>query len=76
MEFILYKFKVIVNFFLIVLITGFAGSVIETHNLFETCGRTSPLVKNYIYGGKSTMIEQWPWQVFCYFYFKKSQNYS
>lgn len=63
MEFILYKFKAFFKFLLIVLITGNGGNFIETHNLFETCGRTSPLVKNYIYGGKPTMIEQWPWQV-------------
>jgi hypothetical protein len=66
MEFILYKFKAFVKFILIVLITGNGANLIENHNSFETCGRTSPLVKNYIYGGKSTMIEQWPWQVFYY----------
>jgi hypothetical protein len=27
------------------------------------CGIIKPKLKSYIYGGKSTMIEQWPWQV-------------
>ncbi len=36
---------------------------VNAQNLFENCGKASPLIKNYIYGGKSTMIEQWPWQV-------------
>jgi hypothetical protein len=34
------------------------------NSLFETCGKTSQHSRNYIYGGKPTMIEQWPWQVF------------
>lgn len=34
---------------------------------FETCGRIMPKVTHYIYGGKSSMIEQWPWQVFVHF---------
>ena len=29
----------------------------------KECGIIPPTVKHYIYGGKSTMIEQWPWQV-------------
>ena len=28
-----------------------------------TCGRIMPKITHYIYGGKSSMIEQWPWQV-------------
>ena len=30
---------------------------------FESCGKVVPNLRHYIYGGKSTMIEQWPWQV-------------
>lgn len=29
----------------------------------ENCGVIPPTIRNYIYGGKSTIIEQWPWQV-------------
>ena len=29
----------------------------------ENCGIIPPSVKHYIYGGKQSMIEQWPWQV-------------
>ncbi len=28
-----------------------------------TCGIIKPQLTNYIYGGKLTQIEQWPWQV-------------
>ena len=28
-----------------------------------TCGIRKPKITNYIYGGKSAHIEQWPWQV-------------
>jgi hypothetical protein len=30
---------------------------------YEHCGRIAPVIKSYIYGGKASMIEQWPWQV-------------
>lgn len=30
----------------------------------ENCGRIAPTIKRYIFGGKSSIIEQWPWQVF------------
>ena len=37
----------------------------ETGEL-ENCGIIPPSVKHYIYGGKQSMIEQWPWQVSTY----------
>ena len=35
----------------------------------ESCGLVTPAVRHYIYGGKQTMIEQWPWQVRHFFAF-------
>ena len=41
------------------------SQIIDAHGISENehCGRLSPNVRHYIYGGKSAHIEQWPWQV-------------
>ncbi|CAF0834529.1 unnamed protein product [Brachionus calyciflorus] len=33
------------------------------HSQSENCGIIAPSVRNYIFGGKSSLIEQWPWQL-------------
>lgn len=41
----------------------------------NSCGKIIPNVKHYIYGGKATMIEQWPWQVIpLYLFFSTSST--
>lgn len=43
----------------------FLMKLLIAHGFFddENCGRLNPNTRHYIYGGKSTQIEQWPWQV-------------
>ena len=35
----------------------------QKFNGSDNCGIISPKIVRYIYGGKFSMIEQWPWQV-------------
>ena len=41
-----------------------------------TCGRIMPKITHYIYGGKSSMIEQWPWQVRKIIFFFSSKYFK
>ena len=55
------KHEFFISFLLLIAFQG-----VKAYRENDECGRITPYVKKYIYGGKPSMIEQWPWQVFFY----------
>jgi hypothetical protein len=47
--------------YLVVLVQFFV--LVRSDREQDECGKIDPLVKRYIYGGRASRIENWPWQV-------------
>ena len=58
-------FKMKLNLFSVLIFIEITKCELSIFNFKKepTCGIIKPQLTNYIYGGKLTQIEQWPWQV-------------
>lgn len=59
------KLRTVISFLLLIqtLFSTFKPILTSNEIGYENCGRIQPRVSHYIYGGRTSMIEQWPWQV-------------